>query len=103
MPVHAPLNGEITLDSLNPPHGKITGTVDLPAAAIAGGVKFEGVPVDRKVPPNSMAIATYHRGGTQVITIHFGPEDLIQNTYRVPSTPVVEYEILQAVVIRSLW
>lgn len=58
--VLAPIvNGEITIDSLKPPHGTITGNVVLPAAT--GGVRFSSAKGGDPIPPGAMVIMTYVR------------------------------------------
>ncbi len=82
----APLEGEITLDSLNPPHGKITGSIDLPAttpgpdlgtilAGLIGLIEISPAASGQVVRPNEIAVVTYNT--TPPATAHFGPGQTI--------------------------
>ena len=73
------LTGEITLDSLNPPHGKISGMVELPVTSGAAGFKFSQAKDGWKIPANGMAVCTYSYNET-VVTVHICNGDEIPTT-----------------------
>lgn len=85
----APLEGDIVLDSLKPPHGKITGFVDLPAPGTVltslGEVRAAtgGYPLTAQ----EFAVVTYQRVSLRYApdveyqTIHLGPGDVVAETF----------------------
>lgn len=99
----APLEGEITVDSLNPPHGKITGSITLPPliASLAGLVEIREVIAGVELKAQQFAVLTYERqyvGNAldphhedfvpvanrvyQFLTIHLGPRNTPQKQYQ---------------------
>ncbi len=90
----APLEGDIVLDSLKPPHGKITGFVDLPpgAGSLAGMVEILPLQAGYTLKNNEFAVVTYVFSVQPYVrldfqTAHFGPGQTIQEKYPIQSGP----------------
>ena len=97
----APLEGEITLDSLNPPHGRITGSIDLPAPVLSNLGEVREATGGYTLQPQEFAVVTYARpnpkgeyGDPEFLTIHLGPNDTILSsivtTYGGPPGPPID-------------
>ena len=103
MTVKAPIvDGELNLDT--PKHGKITGAIELPGPIISGGLTggltFELLGPGDEVPQNAMAIATYSLDENHVVTLYFGPGEVVEKIRRFAGR---DYNREKVLVIRSRW